>query len=55
VLHGELDPLVPVENGKYLARHIVGARLILYPDTGHIAHIERADDFNRDVLSFLGA
>jgi 3-oxoadipate enol-lactonase len=53
VIHGELDPLVPVGNGKYLAEHIPGARLILYPDTGHIPIIERADDYNRDVLAFL--
>ncbi len=55
VVHGELDPLVPVENGKYLAEHIAGARLILYPNTGHIAIIERADDYNRDVLAFLAS
>jgi 3-oxoadipate enol-lactonase len=53
VVHGEADPLVPVENGKYLAAHIPGARLILYPDTGHIPIIERADEYNRDVLAFL--
>jgi 3-oxoadipate enol-lactonase len=55
VVHGELDPLVPVDNGKYLAQHIPGARLILYPDTGHIPIIERADDYNRDVLAFLAS
>ena len=55
VVHGEVDPLVPVENGKYLAQHIPGARLILYPNTGHIPIIERADDYNRDVLAFLAS
>lgn len=53
VVHGEVDPLVPVENGKYLAAHIPGARLALYPDTGHIAIVERADEYNREVLAFL--
>jgi len=53
VVHGEVDPLVPVENGKYLAAHIPGAKLILYPNTGHIPIIERADEYNRDVLAFL--
>jgi 3-oxoadipate enol-lactonase len=53
VIHGEDDPLVPVANGKYLAEHIAGARLILYPATGHIPIIERAADYNRDVLAFL--
>jgi pimeloyl-ACP methyl ester carboxylesterase len=55
VVHGEVDPLVPVQNGKYLAQHIPSARLILYPDTGHIPIIERADDYNRDVLAFLAS
>ncbi len=53
VVHGEMDPLVPVANGRYLAEHIAYARLILYPDTGHIVIIERAEDYNRAVLAFL--
>ncbi len=53
VVHGELDPLVVPENGRYLAQHIKGARLLLYPNTGHIVIIERAEEFNRDVLAFL--
>ncbi len=53
VVHGEVDPLVVAENGRYLAQHIKGARLILYPNTGHIVIVERAEDFNRDVLAFL--
>jgi 3-oxoadipate enol-lactonase len=54
VIHGEDDPLVPVENGRHLARAIPGARLLIYPNTGHIPIIERAEMFNRDVLAFLG-
>ena len=53
VVHGELDPLVVPKNGRYLAEHIKGAKLLLYPNTGHILIVERADEFNRDVLAFL--
>lgn len=53
VIHGTVDPLVPPANGEYLAAHIPGARLIRYPATGHVPIIERADDYNRDVLAFL--
>ncbi|HEY7198873.1 MAG TPA: alpha/beta fold hydrolase [Candidatus Dormibacteraeota bacterium] len=53
VIHGELDPLVPVENGRHLAREIAGARLVVYPDTGHIPEVERFAEFNRDVAGFL--
>jgi pimeloyl-ACP methyl ester carboxylesterase len=53
VIHGDRDPLVPPENGAHLAQHIPGARHIVYPGVGHVPIIERAADFNRDVLSFL--
>ncbi len=53
VIHGTVDPLVPVGNGHYLAAHIPGARLVEYPATGHIPIVERAEEYNRDVLAFL--
>lgn len=53
VIHGNLDPRVAVENARYLAEHITGARLLLYPNTGHLVIIERAEEFNQDVLAFL--
>jgi pimeloyl-ACP methyl ester carboxylesterase len=55
VMHGDVDPLVPVENGRYLADHIRGAELTVYPETGHIPEVERADEFNRDLIAFLEA
>lgn len=53
VVQGELDPLVAPANAQYLAQHIPGARLLLYPNTGHLVHIEQAEELNRDVLAFL--
>ena len=35
VVHGEADPLVPVENGRRTADAIPGARLLLLPTMGH--------------------
>lgn len=35
VVHGELDPLVPVECGRATAASIPGARLLLLPGMGH--------------------
>ena len=35
VLHGEADPLVPVEGGRDTARYISGAKLVTYPGWGH--------------------
>lgn len=53
VIHGDLDPLVPPQNGAYLAAHISGAKHIVYHGVGHIPIVERADEFNHDVLAFL--
>jgi pimeloyl-ACP methyl ester carboxylesterase len=55
VLHGDVDPLVPLANGVHLAERIGGARLKVYADTGHIPEVERADEFNADLLEFLAA
>jgi pimeloyl-ACP methyl ester carboxylesterase len=53
VIHGEVDPLVRVQNGRLLAERIRGAELIVYADTGHIPEVERVEEFNRDLLAFL--
>ncbi len=53
VIHGDKDSLVPTSNGRRLARKIAGARLLIYPNVGHIPIIERASQFNQDVLAFL--
>jgi len=53
VIHGDVDPLVPLENGLHLARTIPGARLIVSPHTDHIPEVECAEEFNRDILAFL--
>ncbi len=55
VIHGQDDPGIVVSNGINLARRIPDARLIVYPNTGHVLTVERAEEFNRDVLDFLGA
>jgi pimeloyl-ACP methyl ester carboxylesterase len=53
VIHGEADPLVPLQNGRFLAEHIAGARLIVYESVGHIPEVEVDDRFNADLIEFL--
>ena len=53
VMHGTGDRLIPPANGEQLASHIAGARLILYPEAGHLFFIEKADEVNRDIRTFL--
>ena len=53
VLHGGEDGMVPVENGRVLARGIPGARLIVYPKGRHVFFAELAEQVNADIAAFL--
>lgn len=53
VVHGDADPLVPLDNGRYLAEHIAGARLLIYEGVGHIPEVEVDERFNADLVAFL--
>ena len=55
VLHGSDDQVVPVDNAVALAQAIPGARLRVFEDAGHLVFIERADEVNEEILSFLWA
>lgn len=53
VIHGAEDRYVPVTNAVALARAIPGAELRVLDDAGHLVFIERAEEFNQEVASFL--
>ncbi len=53
ILWGENDALIPVSSGKWLAAHIPGSQLIVYPKTGHIPMEERADESAADAYRFI--
>ena len=53
VIHGDADPLVRIENGRFLAENIPGAELIVYEGIGHIPEVECYERFNEDLLAFL--
>ncbi len=55
VLHGEYDPLIPVENGQRFAQAIPGARLIRYPEVGHLPQREIPERSAADLEKFLRA
>jgi pimeloyl-ACP methyl ester carboxylesterase len=55
VVVGELDRVIPPEEGRELAGRIPGARLATIAGTGHLSYAERPNAFNEVVLEFLSA
>jgi pimeloyl-ACP methyl ester carboxylesterase len=53
VMHGEKDTVVPVGVGQELGRLIPGARLIVYPDAGHVPMEQIPDRSAADVRAFV--
>jgi 3-oxoadipate enol-lactonase len=55
VVHGETDQLVPVENGRIIARAIPRARLVTIPQASHIFFTDQFQASTDAILSFLGS
>ena len=54
VIHGALDRIVPAVNGQRLAGGVAGARLVVFPEAGHVYITDAPDAANQEVLRFLG-
>jgi pimeloyl-ACP methyl ester carboxylesterase len=50
---GELDPFFPAEEAEALAVSARNGRAQVFPGCGHLASLERPDEFNRVLLDFL--
>ena len=55
VVHGEEDRLVPVENGRELARLIPGAELRIVPNAGHLLGTDAEQESADALLGFFAA
>ncbi len=55
VVVGEADQPSIVHSAAQLAAHIPAARLVSWPDVGHMVSLERPIDFGRLVLDFIDA
>jgi len=53
VMHGARDRIVPAANAQQLADGIAGARLVVFPDAGHVYITDVPDPANQEVLHFL--
>jgi pimeloyl-[acyl-carrier protein] methyl ester esterase len=54
VLHGTRDALAPVEAGRWLARHIRGARMVELADAGHLPFFTHREAFVAALEPFVG-
>jgi pimeloyl-ACP methyl ester carboxylesterase len=53
VLHGDQDVIIKPEAGRKFAAAIPGAKLIAYPDAGHLPQVDIPDRSAADVATFL--
>lgn len=51
VLHGELDPVLPLAHGEALARAVPGARLVVLPAQGHDVLPHNWELFVRELVA----
>ena len=52
-MHGAQDRIVAAANAQRLADGIAGARLVVFPDAGHVYITDAAQAANQEVLHFL--
>jgi 3-oxoadipate enol-lactonase len=53
VLHGARDRIVPAASAQRLADGVADARLVIFPDAGHVYITDTPDAANQEVLRFL--
>jgi pimeloyl-ACP methyl ester carboxylesterase len=55
VVNGKDDIMVPTINSYILQQHLLDARLILYPDSGHGSHFQFSEEFADEAARFFAA
>jgi pimeloyl-ACP methyl ester carboxylesterase len=50
VMIGEDDLLAPAKYGRFLADRIPGARVLAFPQTGHMMHLERPESLEAAII-----
>ena len=53
ILAGSEDRVMPIQLTRILAEMIPDSTLTIYPDTGHLLFLERAQEINQAILEFL--
>ncbi len=50
---GEKDALTPVKYSEFFKKHIPSAEMVVIPDAGHMVMLEKAEEFNKALRSFI--
>ena len=53
IVHGVDDPVAPVSQSEWLVQHMENAQLIKRPGVGHVAYIEREQEFIQLLSAWL--
>jgi pimeloyl-ACP methyl ester carboxylesterase len=53
VMHGELDALVPPENGRIIAGRIPGAELVMIPNANHVLMTDQPEHVSKALVEWL--
>ncbi|MEX2161280.1 MAG: alpha/beta fold hydrolase [Anaerolineales bacterium] len=54
IVHGREDQIIPPSEAEAMAKAIPNSELHLIDSTGHLPNLEKPDEFNRIVATFLG-
>ncbi len=54
-IHGAQDRTIPAKHTQEACRLMPDARLKIIDRCGHCPHIEKADEFSREVIGFLNS
>ena len=54
IIWGKQDGLLPVSDAEIFKKGIAGSQLVIFDNCGHAPQFEKAADFNKTVLEFLG-
>ncbi len=53
VVHGELDALVPPENGRLIADRVPGAELVIIPNANHVLMTDQPERVSKVLVEWL--
>jgi pimeloyl-ACP methyl ester carboxylesterase len=55
VIAGALDEATPPAQATALHEAIVGSKLVVFPEVGHLSNVEQPEAFTAELLQFLHA